>query len=239
MRLKSLHESAGREVANLLRAYLEENGIEVSQFREWSINSSLGIQRGDRWARIMVHDSGRIDISLTRDRGPSYWKWGTPHLDKHRVFNFHDPDSFQKVEALIRDHLDVDAPGPRLPSLPIHESQRVADPYTVAELLAKFIRDARLPGYPTVEEPYKKYKFRNLVGHCATIIVRRLAPSTSGFDQIANIVVHEDGDLIWRVGLCISGCENPIIGVSQYRDNFHRPESFEKIVNTLRDWWMR
>ena len=34
------------------------------------------------------------------------------------VTDFHDPNSFQDVEAFIRSHLDVDAEGSRLPRLP-------------------------------------------------------------------------------------------------------------------------
>lgn len=116
MKLKTLFESAGRRVTKLLRAYLEECGINISSYEEHTISGFMAITRADKHVYLSIHDNGRIDVTSAEDR----------LLVKHRVFDFHDPDSFQKVEATIRNYLDIDAPGPRLPRYTI-ESREIGN----------------------------------------------------------------------------------------------------------------
>ena len=98
MKLGLLHEDPwlGAEVAKLLRAYLEENGICTSHFGQRMHGGFITINRMDRQVTIMAFNGGAVVASTA---------------GRHLKTNCHEPDSFQKVEAFIRKHLNLEARG--------------------------------------------------------------------------------------------------------------------------------
>ena len=129
MKLKNLHEDveAGSEATELLRAHLEENGIEISQQESQPTRGVLVIKRGNRWVNINVFNDGQIIAVAVPKHKPEQIaapEWVVRAVAKTKrkdpdmlVTNFHEPDSFQEIDEFIKRQLDLDLPGPRLPKL--------------------------------------------------------------------------------------------------------------------------
>ncbi len=128
MKLKTLHEDmAGSEVADLLRSYLEENGIEISEQMKVQDRGILIISRGSDRVVVSVFNDGCIVAHITPKPHPQQKEtpgWVVKAVaarkierDNFLVTDFHGPDSFQQVEEFVKAHLELDSSGPRLPKL--------------------------------------------------------------------------------------------------------------------------
>jgi len=116
VRLKTLFESA-EAYGDLLLAYLNERGIEAkTRHPKMSLGSSEYKDGTMRCMTIVVDMPQRptselppiIRIRTFEDGHTLAWWIGGPPRPKNLGLktNMHDPDSYQKIEAFIREHLD-------------------------------------------------------------------------------------------------------------------------------------
>lgn len=108
MKLRNLHEETGTQVGEYLVQYLNDRGIKVSKFIPQSIRGVIRvIESDDAWVSISVFNNGQIIAVATEH---TLITAGEEHEGRGWLAtDYHEPDSFQKVEAFIRKHLACEA----------------------------------------------------------------------------------------------------------------------------------